>query len=621
MCYYRKGSAMISGENFSRFARTVARPRPFRAGVLAASVVLLALPAAGAGAAAPAGGVFAFGYNHYGQLGSTINNATSNPNPTPTLVDLPGESGTVTQVAAGGDHSLAVTSSGQLYAFGYNYYGQLGSTTNDLTGTPNPTPTLVGLPGESGTVIQAAAGSSDSFAVTSSGQLYAFGENYYGELGSATNNGTATPNPTPTQVPLPGESGTVTQVAAGGDHSLAVTSSGQLYAFGYNYYGQLGSTTDNLTETPIPTPTLVTLPGESGPVTQAAAGQSHSLVVTSSGQLYAFGYDAYGQLGSHNNVPGQANPTPTLVGLPGEIGIVTQVAAGRYHSLALTSSGQLYAFGYNQNGQLGSATNNGTATQTPTPTQVGLPGESGAVTQIAAGGDHSLAVTSSGQLYAFGENANGELGLAANSGTTTPNPTPTLVPLAPGTTVDTVAQGSAASHTLAIVTFAVAPTAPPAPALPLPLLTAAGPTISAVTQSASRWLESNRRANISKVASKPPVGTTFSFTLSETATVTFAFTDSLSGRKVGKRCVAQTKHNAKQRRCLRTVTAATLTFTGHAGTNKVKFAGQVSKGQKLKPGSYTLVISATASRRTSTTHTLKFTIAHPSKPQSGGHKR
>jgi alpha-tubulin suppressor-like RCC1 family protein len=613
---------MTGRADVSRFVRTIATKRPFRVGVLAASVVLFALPAAGAGAAAPTGGLLAFGENMDGQLGSTINIGTEDPNPTPTLVGLPGENGTVTQVAAGSDHSLVVTSSGQLYAFGYNYYGQLGSTTNVKTGTPDPTPTLVSLPGEIGTVTQTAAGSSSSLVVTSSGQLYAFGANYYGELGNTTHIGTSEPNPTPTLVTLPAEIGIVTQVAIGGGHSLVVTSSGQLYAFGYNRYGELGSVTNNGTDTPISTSTPVTLPGESGAVTQVAAGEFHSLVVTSSGQLYAFGYDEYGQLGSVNTLPGHPNPTPTLVGLPGEIGIVTQVAAGQFHSLAATSSGQLYAFGYNQNGQLGSTTNNGTATQTPTPTLVGLPGEIGILTQVAAGADHSLAVTSSGQLYAFGDNARGELGLAANSGTTTPNPTPTLVPLGPGTTIDTVAEGYEASHTLAIFTFPIAPTPPTSPAPPLlcpvgqtagfvgcQTLLGAPPTISAVTQSSSKWLEGNEQAKISKVKRKAPVGTTFTFKLSEVATVTFAFTDSLSGRKVGKRCVAQTKHNAKRHSCRRTVTIAKLMFPGHAGTNKVQFAGRVSKSQKLKPGSFTLVISATASEETSTPHTLKFTIA------------
>ena len=115
----------------------------------------------------------------------------------PTLVSQPGQSGPVTQIAAGGSHSLAVTSSGQLYAFGANAVGQLGNATNNGTNNPNPTPTPVSLPGQSGQITQIAAGDGHSLVLTSSGQLDAFGANRVGQLGSATNSGTNNPNPTP----------------------------------------------------------------------------------------------------------------------------------------------------------------------------------------------------------------------------------------------------------------------------------------------------------------------------------------------------------------------------------------------------------------------------------------
>src|SRR6202011_5378324 len=154
----------------------------------------------------------------------TTNNGTFNANPTPTLVTLPGATGPVVQVAAGYEHSLAVTSAGQLYAFGLNHDGELGNATNNGTSNPNPTPTLVTLPGATGPVVEAAAGEYQSLAVTSSGQLYAFGMNYYGELGSPTNNGTGNPNPTPALVTLPGATGPVVDAVAGQYFSLAVTS-------------------------------------------------------------------------------------------------------------------------------------------------------------------------------------------------------------------------------------------------------------------------------------------------------------------------------------------------------------------------------------------------------------
>ena len=650
-------------------------------------VVAFGLSVSAAGAAAPAGGVLAFGDNSDGQLGSATNDGTNDPNATPTLVALPGQVGPATQVAVGG-HSLVLTATGQLYGFGDNFFGQLGSSANTGTNNPNPTPTVVTLPGEIGPVIRIAAGSDHSLAVTASGQLYAFGFNYYGQLGRSANTSSGDPNPTPTVVTLAGEIGPVTQVAAGGNHSLAVTASGQLYAFGYNGYGGLGSATNSGTGNPTSTPTPVSLPGEIGPVTQVAAGGAHSLAVTASGQLYAFGLNGTGELGSATNIgTNNPNPTPTLVTLPGEIGPVTQVAAGSNHSLAVTASGQLYAFGDNEYGQLGSATNSGTGNPNPTPTLVSLPGEVGRVTQVGAGGDHSLAVTASGQLYEFGINEYGQLGSAANNGTDNPNPTPTLVRLASGTTIDTVAKGEGADHSLAIVsdlaittsalpaaqsgssyraaltaTGGTAPLAWSQTGLPSGLSidprtgvlsgipTSAGtsqvittatdsygnqashtytltikaappaecgagqtgtppgchtsPLLTNVHESHRDWRERNLR----QPKHHPPTGTTFSYTLNEPATLTLAFTQKHPGRILAHRCQAPTKTNRNKPRCTRTLTIATLTATGHAGSNHLPFKGRIPHAKRLRSGTYTLVITAHAFVSTSRPRTLTFTI-------------
>ncbi len=108
---------------------------------------------------------------------------------------------------------------------------------------------------------------------------------------------------------------------------------------------------------------------------------------------------------------------------------------------------------------------------------------------------------------------------------------------------------------------------------------------------------------------KPPVGTTFSFSLNEQASVTFSFTQKATGRKVGGKCVAKSRKNAKRKSCKRTVTAGTLSFTGHAGTDNVVFQGRISRSKKLRPGSYTLVITATnTAGQKSGPQTLGFTI-------------
>lgn len=411
------------------------------------AVALIALSLGfGSAAFGATGQLYSFGYNVRGQLGSPVNVGTFNP--VPTAVSVPGATGPVTQVAAGIRHSLVATSTGQLFSFGSNEDGQLGITAGFETNAPNPTPTPVSLFGATGPVTDVAASVGFSLALTSTGQLYGFGDNYYGQLGTSANNQQFVGNSFPALAPVPGP---VARVAVGYGFTLAVTSGGQLYAFGSNKWGQLTGTTNNESDKASPKPALVTLPGATGPVSQVAAGNGHSLVLTSTGQLYAFGRNINGELGLPvNNGTEAPNPTPALVTLPGASGPIAEIAAGYEHSLVLTSTGQVYTFGRNYDGQLGRAANSGTSTPNPTPTLVSLPGATGQATHVAAGQDYSLVLTSTGQIFAFGDNEYGQLGNTTNIETFNPNPTPTLVPLAipAGMGIADFTEGSGAKHVL-----------------------------------------------------------------------------------------------------------------------------------------------------------------------------
>ena len=153
--------------------------------------------------------------------------------------------------------------------------------------------------------------------------------------------------------------------------SIAVVS-GSAWAWGDNGFGQLGNGTTTNSSTPI----AVSLPGGTT-VTAIAGGGYHSLALTSSGQVLAWGYNGYGQLGNGTTTN---SSTPVAVSLPSGT-TVTAIAGGRFHSLALTSTGQVLAWGYNGNGQLG----NGTTTSSNIPVAVSLPSGT-TVTAIAGGG-------------------------------------------------------------------------------------------------------------------------------------------------------------------------------------------------------------------------------------------
>jgi hypothetical protein len=156
-------------------------------------------------------------------------------------------------------------------------------------------------------------------------------------------------------------------------------------------------------------------------------------------------------------------------------------------------------------------------------------------------------------------------------------------------------------------------THPAPPCVPILLHAALAPNLSSLSQTAKTWREGKQLARLSsskgKGKKKVPIGTTFSFKLDQPARVTFTFTRTARGRRVGKRCVAQTHKNKRKHRCSRTLIAGALGFSAHAGMSKVRFQGLISKHSKLKPGSYKLLVTASAAGKRSRTGTLRFTIA------------
>ena len=330
----------------------------------------------------------------------------------------------VTAVAGGLYHGLALSSTGGVFAWGWNIVGQLcnGRTTgSDL-------PVKAKLSGTK--VVAIAAGFAHSVAVTSTGAVFACGKNDDGELGD----GGTTDSDVPVKVDLP--VGTkVTAVAAGAGHNLAVTSTGAVLAWGLGNEGQLGNGGTGSSAVPV----TVSLPVGTK-VIAVAAGALHSLALSSTGIVFGWGYNLDGELGDGATAN---SDVPVKVKLPAGTK-VTGIAAGGYDSLALTSTGAVFAWGYNTDGELGDG---GTA-NSDVPVKVKL-GAGTRVTAIAAGGSltgvgviiagpgHCLAVTSTGAVFAWGYNTDGELG----DGGTTNSDLPVKVKLRAGTRATDVAAG------------------------------------------------------------------------------------------------------------------------------------------------------------------------------------
>src|SRR5665213_1532176 len=324
---------------------------------------------------------------------------------------------------------------GSVLAWGYNGYGELGNGT--ITSSNVPVAVSAGAIPPGTTITQIAAGRDHSLALSSSGQLYAWGDNEDGELG----NGTETASSVPVAVSAPPGT-TFVQIAAEDDGSLALSSTGQVYAWGYNGQGELGDGSTTNSDTPVAV-SAGAIPGGTT-ITQIAGGGSHSLALSSTGQLYTWGLNEYGQLGD-STITNSSVPVAVSAGAIPAGATITQIAAGALHSLALSSTGQLYTWGLNVYGQLGDGTT--TNSDVPVAVSAGAIPAGATITQIAGGEYHSLALSSTGQLYAWGKNANGELGDGTNSNSSVPVATS----LPAGTTIDALARGSFAEHALAII--------------------------------------------------------------------------------------------------------------------------------------------------------------------------
>ncbi|XP_068123830.1 RCC1 and BTB domain-containing protein 2 isoform X2 [Hyperolius riggenbachi] len=235
--------------------------------------------------------------------------------------------------------------------------------------------------------------------VTKKDEVFVIGTNSSGCLGTGDSQSTIEPRCLES---LSGKK-IISLSCGSGPHVVIVTSDGEVYSWGHNAYSQLGNGSTN--QALIPGPVSTNLINKK--VISVACGSHHSLATTSDGEVYAWGYNNAGQIGSGSTAN---QPIPRRVTSCLQNKFATSTSCGQMSSMAVVDNGEVYAWGYNGNGQLGL----GNCGNQLTPCRVAaLQGIR--VEQIVCGYAHTLALTDEGGMYAWGANSYGQLGTGNKS--------------------------------------------------------------------------------------------------------------------------------------------------------------------------------------------------------------
>jgi alpha-tubulin suppressor-like RCC1 family protein len=340
--------------------------------------------------------VYSWGKNNLGQLGSGA--YVDQDKPFPVCFECASEfvprDIKIIKVAAHELHVLALTENGTIVAWGDNSYGQLGDDTIVGKNYPILTKNI------STQIIDIDAGLGFSLAVTKDGKVYSWGKNDQGQLGLND----LERKKVPTLITALAERNVyITKVSAGFSHTLALSSAGDLYTWGHNLYGALGL---GIQSTDIQNVPEIIKPIWSNTIVEFAAGEYYSTVLTNNGSLYSWGNNVYGQVGDETRIERNEPVVSTVINyLPGKI---VNVSTEGLHVLVLLDTGDMYAWGCTREGQLG----NGSMLANTNPSFINTSMLVGMnISYLTVGDDHNFLLTSTGRLFAFGNNQAGQLGI------------------------------------------------------------------------------------------------------------------------------------------------------------------------------------------------------------------
>lgn len=296
----------------------------------------------------------------------------------------------ISSILLGSSYSMTIASDNNVYSWGINNYGQLGIGSK----ISKTSPTKVNLPAEFTPKYIKGVGSS-TIIVGEDGSAYSFGRNNLGQLGIGNN----IEQVSPVKMILP--SGvTPKEVALGNSSGIFIGNDDNLYSWGYMTNTNLGYI-----------PKKIELPSGVKPKTIDGGFDNFFMIIGNDGQLYVLGNNSFGQLGTGNNI--NFNEV-TQVSLPNGIK-PKSIHLGGQSSLVLGEDDNLYATGRNMEGQLGinNTTSQNVFQKVQLPTNV-------KPLLVEAGDYFSTMIGSDGNLYVWGGNGFGQLGLGDYANKTIP---------------------------------------------------------------------------------------------------------------------------------------------------------------------------------------------------------
>ena len=330
------------------------------------------------------GSLWAWGCNGDGQLGDGSNEDRFTPVRVGTDNDW-------AAVVAGDWHTIALKTDGSMYAWGDNWFGLLGVGKDYEEFESSNIPVRVGNDNDWAAI---SAGQAHAVALKTNGSIYTWGDNWYGRLGVGITYGEFENSNIPVRA---GNDSDWAAISAGESYTIALKTNGTLWAWGYNYGGQLGDGSKEDRFAPVRVGT------DNDWAEKFAAGFGHTVALKTDGSMHAWGWNGEGQLGILTDE--DYITTPRQVGFDNDW---DAVEAGDSHTVALKTNGTLYTWGWNGVGQLG----DGTYEDSATPVRVGEDSDWIAISTHY--GNHTVAIKKDGVLMTWGDNGNGKLGVGAD---------------------------------------------------------------------------------------------------------------------------------------------------------------------------------------------------------------